>query len=301
VLESLIRSGAFDALGPNRATLMAQLPEALQLAEQHSRNDAAGQNDLFGLAAGEKTPARPLPIAKVPEWDEEERLRGEKETLGIYLTGHPIHRVAAELAALHTTRLRDLAGDDGVLRRGNNRSVLIAGLVVSARTRNANRGGRIAFVTLDDDGGRIEVRIFPETYERHRSLIVEDAILLVQGTLGWDEFNQAMRLNVERVLDLDGARAEYARRLVLRLDQRRCEAGLLHQLASVLAEHRAEGRCAVWVEYAGPDAWVELAFGQNWRVKPSEALLDRLRDLAGPEAVQLRYEPQAVAERNSLG
>jgi DNA polymerase-3 subunit alpha len=108
-------------------------------------------------------------------------------------------------------------------------------------------------------------------------------------------------LNVERVLDLDGARAEYARRLVLRLDQRRCEAGLLHQLASVLAEHRAEGRCAVWVEYAGPDAWVELAFGQNWRVKPSEALLDRLRDLAGPEAVQLRYEPQAVAERNSLG
>ena len=302
VLESLIHAGAFDTLGANRATLAAQLPEALQLAEQHSRNDAAGQNDLFGLAAAvEKTPARPLHIAKVPEWGEEERLRGEKETLGVYLTGHPIRRVAAELAELHTTRLRDLTGNGGTPRRGNDRSVLIAGLVVSVRTRNANRGGRIAFVILDDDSGRLEVRIFPEVYERHRPLMVEDAILLAQGTLGWDEFNQTTRFNVERLLGLDEARAEYARRLLLRLDARQCEAGTLRQLASVLAEHRADGRCAVWVEYTGPGARVELAFGQNWRVKPSEALLKRLRELAGVEAVQLRYEQQAAADRNSLG
>ncbi|KAB2934137.1 MAG: DNA polymerase III subunit alpha [Candidatus Contendobacter sp.] len=299
VLESLIRSGAFDALGPNRATLAAQLPEALQLAEQHSRNDAAGQNDLFGLAAAEKTPARPLHIAKIPEWDEEERLRGEKETLGVYLTGHPISRVAAELAALHATRLHDLNENGGSPRRGNDRSVLIAGLVVSVRTRNANRGGRMAFVTLDDDSGRIEVRIFPEVYERHRPLIVEDAILLAHGTLGWDEFNQTTRLNVERVLDLDGARAEYARRLLLRLDARRCESGVLGRLANVLTEHRADGRCAVWVDYVGAGARVELAFGPNWRVKPGEALLKRLRELAGAEAVQLRYDQQTAADRNS--
>jgi DNA polymerase-3 subunit alpha len=178
--------------------------------------------------------------------------------------------------------------------------VLIAGLVVSLRSRNANRGGRIAFVTLDDGGGRMEVRIFPEVYERHRHLIVEDAIVLMQGALGWDEFNQTTRLNVERVLDLDEARAEYARRLLLRVDARQCEAGVLRQLASVLAEHRADGRCAVWVEYIGAGARVELAFGQHWRVKPSEALLKRLRELASAEAVQLRYEQQAAADRNSL-
>ncbi|MDS4039969.1 MAG: DNA polymerase III subunit alpha [Candidatus Competibacter sp.] len=302
VLEALVRSGAFDQLGPNRATLMAQLPEALQLAEQHSRNDAAGQNDLFGLAAAaEKTPARPLHIAKLPEWDEAERLRGEKETLGIYLTGHPIGRVAAELAALNTTRLHDLIENGGVARRGNDRSVLVAGLVAGLRTRNANRGGRIAFVTLDDGSGQMEIRIFPEVYERYRQLIVEDAILLAQGTLGWDEFNQTTRLNVERVLDLDGARAEYARRLVVRLDERQCAAGVLRQLASLLTEHRTDGRCAVWVEYVGAGARVELVFGPNWRVKPSEALLKQLRDLAGAEAVQLRYEQQANVERNSLG
>ncbi len=298
VLEALIRSGAFDALGANRATLMAQLPEALQLAEQHSRNDAAGQNDMFGLAAAEKIPARPLHIAKKPEWDEEERLRGEKETLGIYLTGHPIRRVTAELAALHTTRLGDLTENGGGLRRGSDRTVLIAGLVVSVRTRNANRGGRIAFVTLDDDSGRIEVRIFPEVYERHRPLIVEDAILLAQGVLGWDEFNQTTRLTVERVLELDEARAEYARRLVLQVGARQCAAGVLRQLAGLLAEHRADGRCAVWVEYVSPSARVELALGPSWRVKPSEALLKRLREAAGAEAVQLRYEPQTEVDRN---
>jgi DNA polymerase-3 subunit alpha len=270
------------------------------LAEQHSRNDAAGQNDMFGLATGEKTPSRPLHIAKKPEWSQEERLRGEKETLGVYLSGHPIERIAEELTALGITRLSHLTGSNGSLRRGNDRSLLIAGLVMSVRTRNANRGGRMAFVTLDDGSGQLEIRIFPEVYERHRSLIIEDAILLAQGALSWDEFNQATRLNVERVLNWDEARAEYARRLLLRLDAARCAAGALRQLASILAEHRANGRCSVWIEYTGPQAQVELVLGQNWRVKPSEALLKRLRELAGADQVQLRYEPPPGRDRNNL-
>lgn len=325
VLEALVRSGAFDALGANRATLMLQLPEALRLAEQHSRNDAAGQNDMFGLATAEETPARAPYVAVTEsvdklavqsgcttmppagcsgnhvqrEWDEEERLRGEKETLGVYLTGHPINRLKSELEALGATRLRDLSENGGGSRRGNERSLTVAGLVVSLRTRNANRGGRIAFVTLDDGGGRMELRIFPEVYEQHRSLIVEDAILLVQGSLGWDEFNQTTRLNVERVLDLDGARAERARHLQLRLNAEQCAAGVLRKLTGVLVEHRAAGRCVVWVEYVGSGARVELAFGSDWRVKPCEALLRRLRDLAGAEAVRLRYEPHPLIDRSA--
>jgi len=322
-LDALIRSGAFDPLGPNRATLAAQLPEALQLAEQHSRNDAAGQNDLFGLAAAGKTSARLARVTGVSdnpaglpgyattpsaerrtesirrEWDEAERLRGEKETLGIYLTGHPMARLAVELTGLNVARLRDLVENGGTLRRNGDRSILIAGLVVSLRTRNANRGGRIAFVTLDDGGGRLEIRIFPEMYERHRQLIAEDAILLVQGALGWDEFSQTTRLNVERVLDMDSTRAEYARRLVMRLDKRQGETGVVRQLADILAAHRTGGRCAVWVDYAGAGARVELAFGSSWQIRPSEALLERLRGLIGADAVQLRYEQQSSVERNN--
>lgn len=299
VLELLIRSGTLDALGSNRATLMAQLPDALQMADQHSRNDAAGQNDLFGLAAAEKTPVQPLPVVKTPDESEDERLRGEKETLGIYLSGHPITRVADELAELHVTRLGDLAGNgNGTLRRGNDRAVLIAGLVVSVRTRNANRGGRMAFVTLDDGSGRIEIRLFPEVYERHRLMIIEDAILVAQGGLGWDEFNQTTRLNVERVLDLDGARAEYAHRLLLRVDAGQCAVGILRQLAGALTEYRANGHCPVWVEYWGGGARVELALGPPWRVRPGEALLKRLRELTGPDRVRLLYDSTSAVDRN---
>lgn len=156
----------------------------------------------------------------------------------------------------------------------------------------------MAFVTLDDGIGRLEIRIFPEVYERHRSLIVEDAILLAQGALSWDEFNQATRLNVEWILDWDEARAEYARRLLLRLDAVQCATGVLPQLASILAEHRANGRCPVWVEYLGPNARVELALGQNWQVKPSAVLLAQLRELAGEDQVQLRYEPPVTTDRH---
>jgi len=285
VLESLIRCGALDELGANRATLAAQLPEALQRAEQYARNDAVGQNDFFGLTAPGKTSTRPLHIAKAPEWSQEERLRGEKETLGLYLSGHPLDRMAEELAALGVTRLGSLTGGNGALRRSNDRSLLIAGLAASIRTRNANRGGRMAFVTLDDGSGQMEIRIFPEVYEQYRSLIIEDAILLAQGALSWDEFNQTTRLNVERILDWETARAEYARRVLLRLDAQQCQAGALRQLASILAEHRGEGQCSVWIEYTSSQAQAraELVLGQNWRVKPNEVLLKRLQELAEAE------------------
>jgi len=302
VLEALIRSGAIDALGSNRATLTAQLPEALREAEQLSRDDAVGQDDLFGLVAAAKTARQPLRIAQVVEWTEQERLRGEKETLGIYLSGHPINRVAAELAALGAVSLDNLLENTVTRTRGDKRSILVGGLVVSLRTRNANRGGRIAFVTLDNGRGRLEIRLFPEVYERYRQSLAEDAIVLVEGTLGWDEFNQTTRLNVERVLDLDGARAEYGRRLLLRFDAERCQASLLRQLAELLAAHRAGGRCGLWVDYFGAEARVELAFGESWCVKPNETLLEQLRALLGSkEDVLLQYEFQSTLRRNHIG
>lgn len=290
VMEALIRSGAFDPLGANRATLMAQLPEALQHAEQLSRNHALGQNDLFGLTTTAKTPLRPLCVAKVPEYDEAERLRGEKETLGIYLSGHPFNRVADELSALNILRLREVLENSGGISRGRNRSIAIAGLVVSIRTRNANRGGRMAFLTLDDGGGRLEVRIFSEIYEKYRQLLVEDSILIIQGVLSWDEFNQTARFNVERVLDMEGARAEYARCLVIKLNAQQCQEDLPQRLVNVLTDHRAGGHCLIGLNYFGAGIQVELMCGPQWKIRPSETLLKQLRALLPVNSVCLSYE-----------
>ncbi len=304
LLDALVRSGALDTLGLNRATLAAQLPDALQKAEQLSRNDATGQNDLFGLSATKEINLKyllgnniiPIPMA---EWSEEERLRGEKETLGVYLTGHPFNQVAEELAALNITCLHKFS-EMGI--SSNNRSVLIAGLVVSLRNRNTNRGGRIWFITLDDGRSRIEIRIFPDVYERYHKLIVEDRILLIYGNLVWDEFNQKTRFNVEQILDLDGARATYARWLILKLDTKQFKIGLKH-LSGILAEHRANGNCMVKIEvdYVSEGAQVELTCGSIWKVNPSGSLISKLQDLpVGKVRLLLSQQRPGIVDGNNI-
>jgi DNA polymerase-3 subunit alpha len=286
VLESMIRAGACDCFGLNRATLLAQLPEALALAEQNSRNSAAGQLDLFGLpetlvavTQGE--------VQTVPDWDEEYRLGEEKKTLGLYLTGHPIERFEPELKKFVNTRLADIGGGTPGYDKADKTTV-IAGLVVAIRTRNGNRGGRMAFITLDDRSARFEIRVFSEAYQQYRDLLVEDRVLIIKGKLSYDDFAGDMRMNAEQILDMDSARDEYARRLILSLDADRFGNGLLDELAGTLAPYR-KGNCPVWIDYIRPGARAKLAFDESWRVKPSEALLKNLRQLVGPDKVQLEY------------
>jgi DNA polymerase-3 subunit alpha len=206
VLESLIRAGACDCFGLNRATLMAQLPDALALAEQNSRDSAAGQLDLFGL------PDTPVAVAHgevqmMPDWDQEHRLSEEKKTLGLYLTGHPIERFEPELKKFVNTRLADISGAAPGYDKSDKNTV-IAGLVVAIRTRHGNRGGRMAFITLDDRSARFEIRVFSEAYQKYRDLIVEDRVLIVKGKLSYDDFAGDMRMNAEHILDMDSARDE---------------------------------------------------------------------------------------------
>jgi DNA polymerase-3 subunit alpha len=286
VLESLIRAGACDGFGVNRATLMAQLPDALALAEQTSRDNDSGQTDLFGLPET-AVPAAPQAIGEVPDWDEEYRLNEEKKTLGLYLTGHPIERFAPELKKFVSTRLADIAGGTPGYDK-SEQSTVIAGLVVAVRTRNGNRGGRMAFVTLDDRSARFEIRVFSEAYEKYRELIVEDQVLIVKGKLSYDDFADDMRLNAEQLLDIDSARNEYARRMVLNLDAHLFGNGLLDDLAGVLAPHR-QGNCSIWVDYSRPGARARLNFDDSWCIRPSEGLLKDLRKLVGADKVRLEY------------
>ena len=301
VLESLIRAGACDCLEPqqNRAALMAQLPEALRLAEQTSRDDAAGQNDLFGLAEPEPPPVDRGQPSITPAWDDEQRLKSEKETLGLYLTGHPIDRFESELRGFITGKLNEVASmgassngnGNGFRRYGRDqdrRVVVVAGLVVGIRTRNANRGGRMAFLTLDDRSARMEVRVFPEVFEQYREAIVPDQVLVTQGTLSYDDFSESMRLNAEAVWDIDGARQQFARRLVLSLDASRFGNGLIDHLAETLTPFR-QGQCRITVDYTGHDARAEVQFDADWQVRPTERLLRQLRNLVGESHIRLEY------------
>ena len=293
VLEALIRAGALDALGPNRATLMARLGNALRTAEQHVHASTAGQNDLFGLEpeapqAGEsEAEAR----AALPEWSDRERLRAEKESLGLYLTGHPIEEYQAELVQFTSGRIADLVGggDPGTGEGGSGsgrRDVVIAGLVVALR----RQGGRRAFLTLDDRSGRVEVPLFEDNYQKYRHLLAKDALLVVEGSLGYDDFSGGYRITPRQVRGIDQAREAYARQLLIRwqADTDGDARPFLEQLAELLGSFR-DGPCRVSIQYRNPSAEAHLLLGEDWRVRPSEDLLHRLRRWLGPDRVRVIY------------
>lgn len=277
VFEALIRSGALDGLGPHRAALLAQLPVAVNLAGQESRDRDAGQDDLFGVA---QAPAQ-APLPEVPPWSEGERLEAERDTLGLYLTGHPITRYEAELADLVSARIADLKPTE-------NRDVTVAGLVVGLRTLNTRNGGRMAFVTLDDRTGRLEIAVFSELYRDCRERLRKDALLVVEGPVTVDEFSGGFKMSANQVMDLDEARRARARRLVITLDAQRAANGFLAELERVLRAHR-NGACPVCLHYENTQASADLALGPEWRVDPAQGVLDELARLAGRDGVRLDY------------
>ena len=295
VFEALIRAGALDGLASNRATLMHELPAAIQAADQSSKAHAAGQSDLFGVAAPAAAEAATAALAAAPqaEWSDAVRLAGERETLGLYLTGHPIAEYERELAPVVSGRIADLggprpvgAGEGGWRTPGRN--VTVAGLVLEIRKRN----GRVSLI-LDDRSGRVEVTLFDDILQQYRSLIERDAILVVDGALRWDEFIEDWRLTARRILDLDQAREQYARRLVLRWPgSRNGDAGsVVSALEQALRPSRG-GRCAVGIRYLRADASAFVELGEEWTVRPSRELIERLGRILGRDAVELYYAPR---------
>jgi DNA polymerase-3 subunit alpha len=301
VLEALIRAGAMDSLGASRATLMSQLPAAVQAAEQQSRAQAAGQDDLFGLAAP-VAPAAGDDAAEagevLPEWSEAVRLAGERETLGLFLTGHPITEYERELRPITSGRIADIGGAKPVGGseggwRGPGRNVTVAGLVLEIR----KRGNRTSFI-LDDRSGRIEVTLFEDVYQQYRALIARDAILVVEGSLRFDDFADDWRVSAKKIIDVAQAREQYARRLVLRWPRGTNGDGghVIAAIERALRPNRG-GRCVVAIRYAGEAASANVLLGDEWCVRPSQDLIERLGQIVGREGVELVYASQGTGDR----
>ena len=282
-LEALIRSGAMDCFGQSRATLMAWLGEAVQAAEQFHRDRAAGQSDLFGGGGEPVVPAvsGKADRTELPEWEDAQRLAGEKETLGLYLTGHPINAYKDELKQFVTCDIADLKPD-------HDQSVVIAGLVVASRTMTSRRGDRMAFITLDDRSGRVELAVFPENYKKYRDLLVKDKLVVVAGQVSVDEYSGGYRISSDEIFDIDGARANYAKRLVIELEEGQRVLKLVPQLQALLQRFR-HGHCPVWVRYRNQAAMATVVFGDQWRVRPESELLEDLGRLMSPRHVSLQY------------
>ena len=288
VLEKLIKSGAMDSLGPkvkdgpHRAAIFESLPEALKAAEQHAKAQALGQNDLFGLINEEPEDNRQA-YKEVPKWPEQQWLDGEKETLGLYLTGHPINRYLSEIKRYATGRLVSLQPTN------KDKTSVAVGLVLGVRVLVNKRGRRWALVTLDDKSARMDIRLFPDDYDRFAELLVSDAILVCSGQVSFDDYSGGITMTARDIMTIADARENYVSSLDLQIDKNQLSGQFIEQFTQVLTPYK-DGICPIRVFYQRDEAQGMLELGVQWRVSPSDMLLYNLKTLLGEEQVDLKFK-----------
>ncbi|MBL0534564.1 DNA polymerase III subunit alpha [Aeromonas dhakensis] len=282
VMEKLILSGAMDRLGPHRAALMATLEEAMRAAEQHAKAQAVGQVDMFGVLTEEIDDVKKA-FANVPHWPDKVWLEGERETLGLYLTGHPINQYSGELRRYTSGRLCDLHPTS------RDTVTTAAGLVIAARSMVTKRGNKMGIFTLDDRSGRLDVTLFSEALEKYEELMQKDRILVVSGQVSFDDFSGGLKMSARELLDINDARERFARAIRISLDEQRIDDRFFPRLCEILEPARA-GVCPVQVNYRRPGSRVRLTLGTEWRVTPTDQLIDDLRVLLGRERVELVFD-----------
>jgi DNA polymerase-3 subunit alpha len=285
VFEALILSGSMDALAKNRASLMTQLPEAMRAAEQQARDALAGQNDMFG-AASPAAPKQSLP--DVEDWPIAQRLAGERETLGYYLSGHPTDAWRELIAEVTTCPIGEIEKHYRP-RQSERRSrfvdlqpMTLAGSVSAIRKQGDSR----AFVTVEDFSGKFEAVLYRESWVEYGPLLTRDAILVFEGGVSIDEFSGGYQLRVQAVSTIEAACECRARVLRLRLNG--VQADFVARLEHALAAHRG-GNTPVRLAFRNATGHAEIELGAQWRVRASAALQQTLQELDGVLAAELVF------------
>jgi DNA polymerase-3 subunit alpha len=301
--------------------LLASMAEAVQTAEQNSLNLQSGIGDLFGETIASASAADVYAnFRHIRPWSEHRRLQEEKDTLGLYLSGHPISAYLPELSRFVRNNINNLKAEKG--------QQLIAGLVHEIRQIKSKKGDAMAVLTLDDRSGRIEATLFPETWLQYRELLKLDTVVVLEGSVAMDDYNGNSKLKVttRRILKLEEARREYARSLSLTLQAHQLQVESLPALEALLGSFRLDGTvpvkalpparqgrsgrqegrhnaeeaetrepgCAIilHLEKAGAAGSVKgmISLGPKWRVQPDDELLVRLRERFGSANVVLNYQ-----------
>ena len=277
-LESLVKCGALDSTGATRLGMLSEhiIDSALSLGQRQAADRLAGQVSIFdgGLGEAEATIEKHHPPLPSSEFDERELLRLEKETLGIYVSEHPLERVRAELRRKTDCALSDLE------RRRDGDVVTVGGIVAGLKQVTTKRGDPMVFVTLDDPTGSAEVVVFNSTYATARELLEPDRMLVVKGRVDHKQQGETKLV----ALDVSAFEAFRPRREVrLRIDARQAPAGLIRELAALVRDFPGESPVYVALETSVGER--TLALGPEYRVKPDSDFFAEVRALLGETAV----------------
>lgn len=283
-IEAMVRAGAFDSLGEDRWVLMASLDDALKAAEQSASNRDSGIDDLFGeVVPSQANGSADVygPFRQVRPWPDKQRLAGEKDTLGLYVTGHPIDEYEAEVRKFAPTRIAELRAD----KQGTQS---VAGLIVASRTMRTKRGDTMAILQLDDRSARIEVTVYAETYNENRELLGKDNIVVIEGSVAHDDYSGGLGMRARSVRSLLQARQDHASELTIEVSQDMLDKQWADWLEQLLAG-AGRGTCPVALIYRQAGGQARVKLGERWQVQPSDELLQELRDRVGNERVALQY------------
>jgi len=315
VFESLVKAGAFDSLAPEagmssrdlRPRLMASVDAACEHGARMQDDRARGQGGLFsdvfgegsdGAAVGHDLTVAP-PRGTLPNatpWTETEQLAFEKETLGLYWSGHPVDRYAGPLREFGAKTVADLAdaqpapdaqtwGPGG--RKPIDPDTAVGGIVAAVRQLKTRKGDRMAVFTLEDAVGSVEIVVFPEAYQRAGGLIDTGTLVLVRGKLERDD--ETVRIIASEIAPLDSVRERVAREVAIHL-KRPADRDTLETLNDIFSRHRGDRKISFEVE-TGEGAnriRVRVDVSSQIRVHPSPKLIDDIEKVVGAGAVELR-------------
>jgi DNA polymerase-3 subunit alpha len=288
VLEGLIRGGAFDSVNQSRARLFAAIDSAIESGQRVQRSRASGQTDLVGALAA-SMPAVEPPLPAVPDWEPHELLKGEKETLGFYISGHPLSR--------YEEALNDFADADVDRLSGLTHGTVVAlgGVVMELSLRTTKKGDRFALFQLEDQFGSVKIVAWPDVFSRANGLMQNDAAVLVRGRLEIDD-GGALTLIAEEIQSLENIRERSARSIVLHFDVDSVDEKKLERLHWLLDNNR--GECSIVFEVKLADGSIaRIQPNQHVRVKVTPSLTTSIKEIMADCSVELVVQRASSAAR----
>jgi DNA polymerase-3 subunit alpha len=289
VIESLIKCGAFDSTGAKRSQMMAALEDALDYGQRVQKERLDPQIGLFDGAVNPQVINAPA-LPEIEEWSENQRLAFEKESIGFYISGHPLKRYE-ELLDKFTN-----ANAISIKEIQNGGAVRIGGLIRSTKIIKTKRGDLMAFVTIEDLHGAVEATVFSRVYTSVSDLLVEDSAVFIQGQVQKDE--QSVKILAEKVVPMNKAEETWTASIHLNLEISRTDRAILEKLNDILKKH--PGGCRGYLHLRSPENTDSIiALPDSLKLKAGGALTREINELLGYHAVETLCVPAKMEVKNN--
>jgi DNA polymerase-3 subunit alpha len=283
VIESLIKCGAFDFSGVSRSAMMAAVDRAIERGQVHQDNERLGQLSIFdrigaGGPDGGGSPAFDDQYPDAPEWSDSIKLANEKEALGFYITGHPLTEY------LDILKVRANCDTLSIDDQADRSTVTIGGVVAQSKETITKKGDRMAFVTIEDLKGLLEVVVFADVFNEARQLLVADTPILVEGTL--DKGEESSKVLARKITPLTKGGDNGNASLFIRVADRDIPEDRMVALRELIEKHRGKTRVffSVGDENGG---YVTISLPEQMRVEPSGGFVAAVRELFGDSSVTM--------------